>query len=249
MPWHVPEQPIFNYGNYTIHVDGNVLPTFSDTPSAVTISNIGVNKFRSLLRQKQRNTDLTLIHLLHINSITSCSRLQDLSPALYSAVPKAFPPSLDTLLSRFNTLFRNDPQAGLPPKRPVDHQIDITPDHSPPHRTLFQIAPAELIATRQYVTELLKKGKFRPSRSPYGAPLFFVKQKDKLRGVIDSRALNRITKRGHAPIPRTDEPFDRLDRATVFSKLDLKADFHQMCVRSSDVEKTAFKTKYGILNF
>ena len=92
----------------------------------------------------------------------------------------------------------------------------------------------------------MKKGKIRPSRSPYGAPLFFEKDGNKpLRGVVDYRALNRITKRNNAPLPRSDEMFDRLGGARAFSKLDLKTGFHQIRLRAEDIEKTAFNTKYG----
>lgn len=63
--------------------------------------------------------------------------------------------------------------------------------------------------------------------------------------MVDYRALNRITKRNNAPLPRCDEMFDRLGEATVFSKMDLKVGFHQIRVQASDVEKTAFNTKYG----
>lgn len=94
------------------------------------------------------------------------------------------------------------------------------------------------------MTNLLQKGRIRPSKSPYGAPLFFDKRTGKLRGVIDYRALNRITKHNNAPIPRTDEMFDRLGGATCFSKLDLKSGFPQIRISASDTEKTAFKTKY-----
>ena len=66
-----------------------------------------------------------------------------------------------------------------------------------------------------------------------------------LRGVVDYRALNRITKRNNAPLPRSDEVFDRLGGATVFSKLNLKTKFYQIRVRRDDIEKTAFITKYG----
>lgn len=135
------------------------------------------------------------------------------------------------------------------PQRDVDHKIEIDPGATSPHRGIFQLSPAELIATKEYVTELLKKRKLRPSKSPFGAPLFFVKQKGQLRGVIDYRALNCITKHNNAPIPRTDEMFDRLGRARFFSKLDLKTGFHQIRVAAEDVEKTAFKTKYGHFEF
>ena len=62
---------------------------------------------------------------------------------------------------------------------------------------------------------------------------------------MDYRALNRITKRNNAPLPRSDEMFDRLGGARYFSKLDLKTGFHQIRVKPEYIEKTAFNTKYG----
>ena len=93
--------------------------------------------------------------------------------------------------------------------------------------------------------DLLRKGKIRRIKSPFGASLFFVKHNGRLRGVVDYRALNRVTKRNNAPMPRADDMFDRLGEARVFSKLDLKTGFHQIRVRPEDIEETAFNTKYG----
>lgn len=76
-----------------------------------------------------------------------------------------------------------------------------------------------------------------------------MKQKGKLRGVIDYRALNRITKRNNSTIPRIDEIFDRLGGSTTFSKLDLKSGYHQVRIKPEDVDKTAFTTKYGQFEF
>lgn len=79
---------------------------------------------------------------------------------------------------------------------------------------------------------LLKKGKIRPYSSPYGAPLFFMKEKNgRLRWVVDYRASNRIIKRDNAALPRSHEMFDRLGGARYLSKLDLKKRFHQMGMR------------------
>ena len=76
--------------------------------------------------------------------------------------------------------------------------------------------------------------------------MFFVKDKNKpLRGVVDYQALNPITKRNNAPLPRSPEMSDRLGGARFFSKLDMKTGFHQIRVRHEDIEKTAFNTKYG----
>lgn len=105
------------------------------------------------------------------------------------------------------------------------------------------------MAAKDYVTERLNQGKIRTSKSPYGAPLLFVKRKDKLRGVIDYRAQNSITKRNNTPLPRTDEMIARLGKAKIFSKLDLKSGFHQIRVKNEDIGKTAFGTKYGHYEF
>lgn len=76
-----------------------------------------------------------------------------------------------------------------------------------------------------------------------------MKQKGKLRGVVDYRALNRITKKNRSPIPRTDEMFDRLEGSVVFSKMDLKKGYHQIRIRLQDIKKTAFNTKLGHYEF
>lgn len=114
--------------------------------------------------------------------------------------------------------------------------IEVKPGSTRPHRGMFQLAPAELLATKEYITDLIRKQKIHPSESPYGAPLSFVKQKGKLRGVIDYRALNWTTKHNNTPIPRTNEMFDRLGQAQFFSKLDLKTGFPQITISPDDVE-------------
>lgn len=72
-----------------------------------------------------------------------------------------------------------------------------------------------------------------------------MKQNGSLRGVVDYRALNRITKRNRSPVPHIDGIFDRLGGYQLFYRMDLKIGYHQIRVRPEDIEKTAFKTKYG----
>jgi hypothetical protein len=133
---------------------------------------------------------------------------------------------------------------GLPPKRSVDRAIETKPDNKPPHRPLYQLSPAELRSAKEYMVDLLNQGKIRSSKSPYGAPFFFLKDGDKpLRGVVDYRALNRITKQNNAPLRRSDKIFDRLGGARVFFKLDLKTGFHQICIRPENIKETAFNAK------
>ena len=98
--------------------------------------------------------------------------------------------------------------------------------------------------------ELLSKGFIRPSISPWGAPVLFVKKKDgSLRLCIDYRKLNKVTIRNQYPLPRIDELFDQLQGSRVYSKIDLKSGYHQLRVQESDGPKTAFRTRYGHYQF
>lgn len=243
MPWHMDNQVIADYSKQTLTVNGRLLPVPKTANNGYKITNIGVKKFRSFIRKNGHKPGFELFHITEVNNLSKASTKAE------TPLPPDIQHRKDEILKKYTSVFRDELPEGLPPKRSVDHEINIAEGSKPPHQPLFQLSPSELIATKNYVTDMLNKGKIRPSRSPYGAPLFFVRQQDKLRGVIDYRALNRITKRNNSPIPRTDEMFDRIGKAKVFSKLDLKAGFHQIRVRNEDIEKTAFKTKYGSYEF
>lgn len=242
MPWHEATNPSVDYVAKTVTIEGKALPSSLDAVSKVTIGNIGVKKFRSLLRNKKKHSETFVVLQVNTSSVAHLQKAKSKGHRTADTEIKA-------LLEEFHDLFTDELPPGLPPKRSVDHVIEVEDDKKPPNRPIFQLSPAELLPTKDYLIDLLNKGKIRPNRSLYGAPLFFVKQKGKLRGVIDYRALNSIRKPNNTPIPRTDEMFDRLGRAVYFSKLDLKSGFQQIRVAPEDVEKTAFNTKYGHYEF
>lgn len=96
----------------------------------------------------------------------------------------------------------------------------------------------------------MENGFIRPSKSPYGAPVLFVKKKDgSLRMCIDYRALNKITIKNKYPLPRIDELLDRLLGSKVYSKIDLRSGYHQVRIAKGDEHKTAFRTRYGQFEF
>ena len=98
--------------------------------------------------------------------------------------------------------------------------------------------------------ELLDKGFIRPISSPWGAPILFVRKKDgSHRMCIDYRELNKVTVKNRYPLSRIDDLFDQLQGASWFSKIDLRSGYHQMRVRDEDVQKTAFRTRYGHYEF
>jgi len=112
------------------------------------------------------------------------------------------------------------------------------------------MAPVEMKELKEQLQELLDKGFIRPSASPWGAPVLFVKKKDKsMRLCIDYRELNKITIKNWYPLPRIDDLFDQLQGASVFSKIDLRSGYHQLKIKQCDIPKTAFRTRYGHFEF
>ncbi|GJV38091.1 putative reverse transcriptase domain-containing protein [Tanacetum coccineum] len=98
--------------------------------------------------------------------------------------------------------------------------------------------------------ELSNKGFIRPSSSPWGAPVLFVKKKDgSFRMCIDYRELNKLTVKNRYPLPRIDDLFDQLQGSSIYSKIDLRSGYHQLRVREQDILKTALRTRYGHYEF
>ncbi|GKA23115.1 putative reverse transcriptase domain-containing protein [Tanacetum coccineum] len=139
---------------------------------------------------------------------------------------------------------------GLPPARPVEFQIDLVPGAAPVARAPYRLAPSEMKELSEQLQELSDKGFIRPSSSPWGAPVLFVKKKDgSFRMCIDYRELNKLTVKNRYPLPRIDNLFDQLQGSSIYSKIDLRSGYHQLRVREQDIPKTAFRTRYGHYEF
>ncbi|KAL4564653.1 hypothetical protein LXL04_028721 [Taraxacum kok-saghyz] len=139
---------------------------------------------------------------------------------------------------------------GLPPKRPVEFRIDLIPGAAPIARAPYRLAPSEMQELSSQLQELLSRGFIRPSFSPWGAPILFVKKKDgSFRMCIDYRELNKLTVKNRYPLPRINDLFDQLQGSTHYSKIDLRSGYHQLSVQEEDVPKTAFRTRYGHYEF
>ncbi|GJZ75009.1 putative reverse transcriptase domain-containing protein [Tanacetum coccineum] len=112
---------------------------------------------------------------------------------------------------------------GLPPTRQVEFQIDLKPGAAPVARAPYRLAPSEMKELSEQLKELSDKGFIRPSSSPWGAPVFFVKKKyGSFRMCIDYRELNKLTVKNRYPLPRIDDLFDQLQGLSVYSKIDLR---------------------------
>ncbi|GKB04594.1 putative reverse transcriptase domain-containing protein [Tanacetum coccineum] len=139
---------------------------------------------------------------------------------------------------------------GLPPTRQVEFHIELIPGAAPVARAPYRLAPAEMKELAEQLKELSDKGFIRPSSSPWGAPILFVKKKDgSFRMCIDYRELNKLTVKNRYPLPRIDDLFDQLQGSNIYSKIDLRSGYHQLRVREEDIPKTAFRTRYGHYEF
>jgi hypothetical protein len=138
----------------------------------------------------------------------------------------------------------------MPPDRDIEFVIELQPDTAPISKRPYRMPPKELAELKNLLQELLDKGYIRPTSSPWGSPALFVKKKDgSLRICVDYHLLNAVTIKNKYPLPRIDVLFDQLVGAKVFSKIDLRLGYHQIKIRSSDIPKTAFSTRYGLYEF
>ncbi|GJV76031.1 putative reverse transcriptase domain-containing protein [Tanacetum coccineum] len=149
----------------------------------------------------------------------------------------------------FEDVFPED-LSGLPPQRQVEFRIDLVPGATPIAKSPYRLAPSEMQELSGQLQELQDKGFIRPSHSPWGAPVLFVKKKDgSLRMCIDYRELNKLTVKNRYPLPRINDLFDQLQGSRFFFKIDLGSGYHQLCVHEDDIPKTAFRTRYGHFEF
>ena len=152
-------------------------------------------------------------------------------------------------MSKFQEVFP-DKLPGLPPERELDFTIEIKPGAEPISKTLYRMTAPELCELQMQLKELLDLGLVRPSVSPWGAPVIFVKKKDgSLRLCIDYRDLNHAIVKNRYPMLRIDYLFDHMKGATILSKIDFRSGYHQLRIKEGDIPKIAFRTRFGHYEF
>jgi len=136
----------------------------------------------------------------------------------------------------------------MPIWKPYDHAIDFVEGTtlSKPAK-VYLLSLAERNSLDMWINEELRKGYIQPSTSPIAAPFFFVKKYNgNLRLVMDYRALNGITIKNHYPIPRIANLIESLSKASIFTKIDLRWGYNNVCIKEKDEWKTVFIIKQGL---
>ena len=100
---------------------------------------------------------------------------------------------------------------GLPPKRGIQHEIQLQQDVPLPNIGMYRMSIMENVEIKRQIKEMLDKGIIRPNTSPCGSPIVLIPKKDRTwRICVDFRALNKITVKICYPFPRIDDFLDQL---------------------------------------
>jgi ribonuclease HI len=203
-----------------------------------------LTKHRGSIACAERTVTVTNHHGETVTCHVKVSRPGPMLHNLKAETPKEVP-----VVAEYMDMFPEE-LPGMPPEREVEFAIDLVPGTAPIAKRPYRMAAPELAELKKQLDELLQKGYIRPSSSPWGAPVLFVKKKDgSMRLCVDYRALNEVTIKNKYPLPRIDDLFDQLKGAKFFSKIDLRSGYYQLRIRPEDVPKTAFVTRYGQYEF
>jgi transposase InsO family protein len=259
MAWLQAEQPSINWRTREVVFttrQGDVVTVKSqqDRPmkqvgllSEMTVTELSTSSNEELPEKVLKElSDMTVQDLFHEHQDEFiCSLLEDIGD-----VPKVdvvVAAEAVKLLEEYQDVMPEELPKVLPPRRGVEHVIEVVPGQVPPAANYHRIPKSWDDELQKQLQELKQLGLIRESTSPYGAPVLFVKKpgSEKLRMCMDYRALNAITIKNKAPLPRIDDLLDRLHGAKWFSKIDLKSGYWQVRISEEDVPKTAFTTRYG----
>jgi hypothetical protein len=161
--------------------------------------------------------------------------------------PKDFEDIVPTSLHIYADVFSETAFESLPEHRKWDHAIELEHEPSPKFRKVYPMTPTEQTEMDAFLEEELATGCIRQSKSPLGAPVFFIKKKDgKLCFVQDYQALNMITRKNRYPLPLIDDLIHQLKDAHYFTKLDICWGYNNVRIHEGDEWKAMFRTNRGL---
>eukprot|EP00253_Pinus_taeda_P026665 PITA_26665 len=217
---------------------------------------VGQTRTWTLPTHRQRRE----VNVQHVSAVSLERAMKESDMETYAVVCKGvdgdekempIPAEISDVLAKYADLMPDELPKKLPPRRAVDHSIELELGKEPPAKAPYRLSGPELEELKRQLKELADVGFIRPSRSPYGAPVLFQRKKDsnELRMCCDYRALNKQTVRNRYPLPLAADCFDKLVKARVFSKLDLRHGYYQVRIAEGDEKKTAIVTRYGSFEF
>ncbi len=241
LPWLKKHDPVIDWKNLALSFSKNSKLDMEKSLQA-TVTPVQNQDFKTFQIQKfdQNTSDISSLIWVtpfqNILEVSATANAEELSQVV--SLPKEY--------QSYQHLFDKDKASVLPQHKPYDHEIPLAQDSMPPYGPIYSLSELELKALRTYLDENLATGFIRPSSSPAGAPILFVKKKDSsLRLCVDYRGLNAVTVKNRYALPLIHELIDRLSTARVFTKLDLRGAYNLIRIKEGDEWKTAFRTRYG----
>jgi hypothetical protein len=153
---------------------------------------------------------------------------------------------IPSIYREFLDIFSKKEAETLPPHRSTDHAIDLETGTKLPYGRIYSLSETELKTLKAYIETNLANGFIQRSSSPAASPILFVKKKDgSLRLCVDYRALNQASVKNRYPLPLISEILERVGKAKIFTKLDLRGAYNLIRIKEGDKFKTAFRTRYG----
>jgi hypothetical protein len=135
----------------------------------------------------------------------------------------------------------------LLPYRPIDYKVELLPDATLlKAHFLYSISANQLITLKEYFTKALRKEWIVSNAAEYESPVLFAKKPNgELRFCVNYRAINARLKKDVYPLPLIFETLDRLGKAKLFIKFDVRNAFHRIHMNSGSEEITTFRTRFG----
>ncbi|KAI3638678.1 hypothetical protein MIR68_003176 [Amoeboaphelidium protococcarum] len=222
-------------------------PSSASSATAVKVSTeiqVDVSEIQSLVEEEKRSIVLEIDDLY--TQMRDISEVPNNTDHVNQELPKQ--------IADYQTVFDKKMADQLPPHRASDCTIDLKPDSEPFFGKVYSLTKEEDFALKEWLQNNIDKGFIRPSKSPFGAPCFYVKKPDwtgdkKLRLCMDYRALNKNTIKNKNPMPLVSDIFRTLQKAKMFTTLDLVGAYNLLRIKEGHEFKSAFRTKYGSYEF
>ena len=220
-------------------------PLESEIPAPMCSGNIDISVLSSDEFLKAVKTDRSPCYSLVVADNGAYGRT--------TSTASASPEDLEYLPKKYHDfadVFSKQQACKLAQHRPIDLRLDTEDGATPPLGPIYSLSPVELATLREYIDDLLSMGFIRPTKSPFGAPVLFIKKKDgSLRLCIDYRGLNAITRKDKYPLPLITDLLDAPCQARIYTKIDLKHAYHLVRIAEGHEWKTAFRTRYGSFEY